>query len=107
MYGAAIAAVVANMSLVGLMIIRAQKVFYVKYEILRLLRPVLLLTAAIILAYFLPSGTGFLSWGSRLSIALLWPVLLVATGFISHDERVRIVKLMRRNKLNNNVEGVT
>lgn len=94
--GAAVAAVLANTSLVVFMLLRSQRVFHVSYELLRLARPIALTALAIAAAYSLPTGTGFESWGSRLGLALAWPLALVATGFVTPPERERIGRLMRR-----------
>ncbi|MCW2921745.1 MAG: polysaccharide biosynthesis protein [Thermoleophilia bacterium] len=96
--GAAISAVLANSALAGFMLLRSQRVFHVDYELLRLARPVLLTALAIAAAYALPTGTGFESWGSRIALAFAWPVLLVASGFVSAPERERIARLVRRRR---------
>jgi hypothetical protein len=70
-------------------------VFHVRYERLRIARPVVLTAVAIAAAYALPSGTGFESWGTRLALAVAWPFALFATGFVSGPERERIVRLLR------------
>lgn len=93
--GAAISAVLANTALAAFMLIRSQHVFRVDYELLRLARPVTLTILAIVAAYTLPTGTGWESWTIRITVALLWPVALLATGFVTDDERHRIVRLMR------------
>ncbi|MCW2926653.1 MAG: polysaccharide biosynthesis protein, partial [Thermoleophilia bacterium] len=93
--GAAVAAVLANLTLVSLMLVRSQRVFRVHYELLRLARPIALTLAAIAATYFLPTGTGLESWGSRLGLALAWPVALVASGFVTAPERERIARLVR------------
>jgi O-antigen/teichoic acid export membrane protein len=96
--GAAIAAVLANCTLAGLMLIRSQHVFRVDYEVLRILRPIVLVALALVAAYTLPTGTGIASWGTRLALALLWPVALVATGFVTAPERERIIRLVSRRR---------
>lgn len=93
--GAAIAALLANTTLAGLMLVRSQHVFRVDYEVGRLLRPITLLLLAIVAAYWLPTGTGLDSWSSRIVLALAWPLALVATGFVTAPERERIVRLVR------------
>ena len=96
--GAAVAAVLANTALAGFMLIRSQRVFRVNYELLRLLRPIVLTALAIGAAYALPTGTGVDSWGPRLALALVWPVVLVASGFVTAPERERIMRLIRRRR---------
>ena len=96
--GAAVAAVLANTSLVVFMLVRSQRVFRVDYELLRMARPALLTGLAIAAAYSLPTGTGFDSWASRWALALAWPLLLVASGFVTRPERERIVRLVRRRR---------
>lgn len=96
--GAAVAAVLANTALAGLMLLRSQRVFRVDYELGRLARPALLLAGAMVAAYSLPTGTGLDSWGSRVSVALAWPVALVASGFVTPPERERIVRLLQRRR---------
>lgn len=96
--GAAIAAVLANSTLAGLMLIRSQYVFRVDYELLRIMRPIVLVALALVAAYTLPTGTGLDSWGTRLALALLWPVALVATGFVTAPERERILRLITRRR---------
>ncbi len=93
--GASIAAVLANATLAGAMLVRSQYVFRVDYEALRILRAVALTAIAIFASYELPHGTGLDAWGSRLVMAFGWPAALVATGFVTHHERVRIVRLVR------------
>ncbi|MBC7460146.1 MAG: polysaccharide biosynthesis C-terminal domain-containing protein, partial [Thermoleophilia bacterium] len=93
--GAAVADVLANTALTVFMLIRAQRVFRVQYEVSRILRPVMLVGGAIAAAYLLPTGTGWDSWGTRLACALGWPLLLVATGFVDREEGTRIVNLLR------------
>jgi O-antigen/teichoic acid export membrane protein len=93
--GAAVAALGANGTLAGLMLLRSQRVFHVDYELRRIARPLLLLGAAIAAAYWLPTGTGIESWGSRLAVALAWPLALLATGFVTVAERERIARLVR------------
>lgn len=105
-YGAAYTAVAANLTLAGLMLVRSQRVFRVDYEVLRILRPVVLLVGSIALAYLLPTGTGFDSWAPRIAIALAWPLLLLGTGFVTPDERLRIVRLVRGRRRGNGIEGV-
>lgn len=95
-YGAAVSAVIANAALAGLMLVRSQHVFRVEYEFGRIARPVLLLAGALVLAYVLPTGAGADAWATRLVAALCWPLALLATGFVSTDERVRIGRLIRR-----------
>ncbi|MCW2956207.1 MAG: polysaccharide biosynthesis protein [Thermoleophilia bacterium] len=94
--GAAVAALLANGTLVACMLYRAQRVFPVRYELGRIARPVLLLAIAMVVAYLLPTGTGWQSWTSRTAVALAWPLALVATGFVQPEERMRIVRLLRR-----------
>jgi O-antigen/teichoic acid export membrane protein len=94
--GAAISAVCANGALAGFMLLRSQRVFHVDYELARLLRPVLLTGLAIAGAYLLPTGTGSAAVVLRIAIALGWPLVLVATGFVSPPERERIIRLVRR-----------
>ncbi len=94
--GAAIAALCANATLAGLMLLRSQHVFRVDYELARLARPVLLLALALVAAYQLPTGTGIDSWASRLVVAFAFPVALFATGFATAPERERIARLLRR-----------
>ena len=72
------------------MLVRSQRVFRVDYELARVARPVLLTVLAIGAAYALPTGTGWESWLSRLGVALGWPLVLVASGFVTPEERVRI-----------------
>jgi peptidoglycan biosynthesis protein MviN/MurJ (putative lipid II flippase) len=96
--GAAVAAVLANTSLVVFMLIRSQRVFHVDYELLRLARPIALTALACAAAYALPTGTGLDSWASRWVHALAWPLLLVASGFVTPPERERIVRLVRRRR---------
>ncbi|MCW2962534.1 MAG: polysaccharide biosynthesis protein [Thermoleophilia bacterium] len=96
--GAAAAAVLANCTLVGCMLFRAQRVFHVDYELRRIARPVLLTAAALAAAYTLPTGTGWEAWSLRLAVALGWPLALLATGFVNQEERVRIVRLLRRRR---------
>lgn len=98
--GAAIAAVLANGVLAGAMMVRSQQVFRVDYELGRIARAVVLMAAALVAAYLLPTGTSPESWVPRVTLALLWPVALVATGFVRAEERVRIVKLVRRRASN-------
>jgi O-antigen/teichoic acid export membrane protein len=93
--GAAVAAVLANSALAGFMLLRSQRVFRVHYELLRIARPVLLLAGAMVAAYTLPTGTGLDSWGSRIAVALAFPLALVASGFVTRPERERIVRLMQ------------
>ncbi len=95
-HGAAVAAVLANGALAGFMFLRSQRVFHVRYERLRIARAVVLTGLAIGAAYALPTGTGLDSWASRLALALLWPAVLVASGFVTAPERERIVRLLRR-----------
>lgn len=96
--GAAVAAILANATLAGLMLLRSQRVFHVDYEVGRLARPVLLLAAAIAAAYLLPTGTGIDSWATRLGAAFAWPVALVASGFVTAPERQRITRLVQRQR---------
>jgi O-antigen/teichoic acid export membrane protein len=96
--GAAVAAVLANTALVVFMLIRSQRVFHVDYELLRLARPIALTALACAAAYALPTGTGLDSWASRWALALAWPLLLVASGFVTPPERERIVRLVRRRR---------
>jgi O-antigen/teichoic acid export membrane protein len=96
--GAAVAAVLANTSLVVFMLVRSQRVFHVDYELLRLARPIALTVLAILAAYALPAGTGFDSWASRWALALAWPLLLLASGFVTPPERERLVRLVRRRQ---------
>ncbi|MCB0877925.1 MAG: lipopolysaccharide biosynthesis protein [Thermoleophilia bacterium] len=94
--GAAIAAVLANTTLAVAMLIRSQYVFRVDYELLRLARPIALTAIALVACYLLPTGTGLESWGSRIAVALAWPLALAASGFATAPERARIARLMRR-----------
>lgn len=94
--GAAMAAILANSGLAIGMLVRSQQVFRVSYEVGRIVRPVILLALAIAAAYWLPTGTGVDSWASRLVVALAWPFVLVASGFVTSEERTRIVRLVRR-----------
>jgi O-antigen/teichoic acid export membrane protein len=94
--GAAVAAVLANTTLAVLMLLRSQRVFRVDYELARLARPVALTALAIVACYQLPTGTGLDSWGTRVALALAWPLALAATGFASAPERERIGRLVRR-----------
>ncbi|MCW2950675.1 MAG: polysaccharide biosynthesis protein [Thermoleophilia bacterium] len=96
--GAAVSDVLANLALVVFMLLRAQRVFHVDYEVGRILRPVVLTAAAIAAAYLLPVGTGWQSWTSRTLLAFGWPILLVATGFVRSEERLRIVRLLKRQR---------
>jgi O-antigen/teichoic acid export membrane protein len=95
-HGAAVAAVLANGTLAVAMLVRSQYVFRVDYEVLRVLRAVALTVIAVVASYELPHGTGIEAWGTRIALALAWPVVLVGTGFVTHHERVRIVRLVRR-----------
>lgn len=94
--GAAVSAVLANASLVAFMLLRSQRVFRVRYEHARLVRPVALTGLAIAAAYWLPTGTGLDSWGTRLGAAFAWPLVLLLTGFVTPAERERIARLVRR-----------
>ena len=96
--GAAASAVAANLALTVFMLMRSQRVFRVDYEIARIARPVLLTVAAIVAAYLLPHGTDWESWASRGAVALAWPLLLVATGFVHGEEGARIKRLVTRRR---------
>ncbi|MCW2923482.1 MAG: polysaccharide biosynthesis protein, partial [Thermoleophilia bacterium] len=68
--GAATSAVLANLALVVFMLVRAQRVFRVEYELARIALPVLLTAISFVGAYALPTGTGLAQWGVRLGLAL-------------------------------------
>lgn len=94
--GAAGASVLANGALATGMLIRSQQVFRVDYELLRIVRPVLLLVIALVAAYWLPVGTGLDSWLSRVALALAWPVALIVSGFVTREEQTRILRRIQR-----------
>jgi len=92
--GAAVSAVLANGALAGFMLLRSQRVFRVDYELGRIARPVALTAVAIVAAYALPGGDSLAVWVTRVALALAWPVALMATGFATPGERLRIVNLV-------------
>jgi O-antigen/teichoic acid export membrane protein len=93
--GAAVSAVLANGTLVVLMLVRSQRVFRVPYE-LRLLAPIALTMLAVGISYVLPVGVGPEVWVVRLCIALAWPVAPLASGFATRPERDRISRRLSR-----------
>jgi O-antigen/teichoic acid export membrane protein len=95
-YGAAWADVAANVALAGFMLLRSQSVFRVNYELGRLVRAAVLIAAGVGLCYLLPSGNNWASWTSRSVVAVGWPFALFATGFVSAEERMRIIRMFRR-----------
>ncbi|MCW2925345.1 MAG: hypothetical protein JWM98_2749, partial [Thermoleophilia bacterium] len=68
----------------------------VEYELARIALPVLLTAISFVGAYALPTGTGLAQWGVRLGLALAWPLVLVALGFVTPAERLRIRRRVSR-----------
>ncbi len=96
--GAATAAVLANSMLSGAMVIRAQRVFPVPYQVGRILRA----TAIILLLAGLPyllAPTGAASWSIRVLLVGVYPMILVAVGFVPARELRAIGRRLKARRL--------
>lgn len=84
--GAALASVLANLAMGASMVIRSQQVFPVDYDGLRILRSAVVIFALVGLAYALPGGEVW-TWPIRFGLALCYPLLLLAVGWMPKAER--------------------
>jgi O-antigen/teichoic acid export membrane protein len=94
--GAAVAIAVAYAAMVALMTLRAEQVFPVGYEWLRVL--LLLAVAGVLFAAgdrLLPEHGG-VAWVTRTLVALAFPLALVVVGFFRPEERRRLRALGSR-----------
>jgi O-antigen/teichoic acid export membrane protein len=95
--GAAVAALLANGVLSGTMVIRAQRVFPVPYQVGRIVRALVVILALVALPAVL-SPTGAASWTIRCVLVAAYPALLVAMGFMPLREVRRLLHVARRRR---------
>lgn len=98
MMGAAVAALLANAVLSGIMVLRAQRVFFVPYQLGRIVRACVVIVVLTALPAVLPP-TGVGSWTIRAVLVLVYPLLLIAVGFMPDGEIRRLRSRLRQRRL--------
>jgi O-antigen/teichoic acid export membrane protein len=92
--GAAIALVASYVVVVALMYVFSQRLFRVPYEWRRLGLIVVVSTALIAGGDLLLPTDGFAGFASRLVVWIAFPLLLLACGFLTREERVEVRRWM-------------
>ncbi len=87
--GAAVAAVLANATLTGLMFLRSQHVFPVQYHWSRMSIVAVLVGCSLAASWLLP-GTGATAVVARVVLVVSYPLLLAIIGFFPENERAAI-----------------
>jgi O-antigen/teichoic acid export membrane protein len=91
--GAALALVASYLVAIGLMYLFTQRLFPVPYEWGRLARVLFVAAALVGLGGLVMPTAGFVGFVGRLALALLYPLVLLATGFFTDEERGWLMRL--------------
>ncbi len=97
--GAGLALVASYVVVVGLMYVFTQRLFPVPYEWSRLARVVLTSAALVLLGELLLPTSGAAGFAARIALWLLYPALLLLSGFFTDEERGWLARLRHPGEL--------
>ncbi len=104
--GAGLALVASYLVVVALMYVFTQRLFPVPYEWLRLLRILLVSAALVGLGELLLPTDGFVGLAARVALWLIYPAVLLLTGFFSAEERRWLSRLRHPGALLDQLRAV-